>query len=48
MSDDMPAMFGGFTFVGVFVSFCCLVKLGLMARSLLTSRRAGQESISAV
>jgi hypothetical protein len=47
-SDDMPAMFGGFTFVGVFVSFCCLVKLGLMARSLLTSRRAGQESISAV
>ena len=48
LSDDMPAMFGGFTFVGVFVSFCCLVKLGLMARSLLTSRRAGQESISAV
>jgi hypothetical protein len=48
LSDDMPAMFGGFTFVGVFVSFCCLVKLGLMARSLLTSRRAGLESISAV
>ena len=47
-SDDMPAMFGGFTFVGVFVSFCCLVKLGLMARSLLTSRRAGQASLSAV
>ena len=41
LSDDMPAMFGGYTFVGVFVSFCCLVKLGLMARSLLTSRRAG-------
>ena len=43
-----PAKIGGLTAALVFVSFCCLAKLVLLVRNVVTAHRANAEPSSAV